>query len=290
MKLLERFPLGVENLHGLRARQSFLQKGVDAGQPRADAVVAAPRALAEPTRRKDEHRDGDERDECQLPVHPEHHPDDGRDHHQVAEHVNHARGEQLVERVHVRGEPRHHAPDRVAVVVGDLLALQLAVKLAPEVVHHALAHGFEQHGLQVREPEGDEEHGEEDEREPFQSADVARRDVPVNRVLRELRLKDAQQIEHERQHERGQERAQVRLQVAHQPARHLPVVSLADGLFFVKLFDRRRHVLTRSALPLCFPESARTGRGRDHVLALRLVQHDAEAARGRRKSSNTCCP
>ncbi|HEV2764374.1 MAG TPA: hypothetical protein VGV38_15445 [Pyrinomonadaceae bacterium] len=95
-ELAEADRLAVENLHGLRARDVLLQEGVDARQLRANQVVAAPRVLAEPCRRREQERHGDERDERQTPVHPEHDGDDGGNHHHVAEHVYHAGGEQFV--------------------------------------------------------------------------------------------------------------------------------------------------------------------------------------------------
>ena len=64
-----------------------------------------------------------------------------------------------------------------------------------------------------------------------------RYDVPVNGVLRKLWLQNPQQIKRECQHQCGNQKTQIRLQIPQQPACDLPIVGLADGFFFVKLFD-----------------------------------------------------
>ncbi|HEV2764373.1 MAG TPA: hypothetical protein VGV38_15440 [Pyrinomonadaceae bacterium] len=117
--------------------------------------------------------------------------------------------------------------------------MQLLVKLGPQVVHHALPDRFEQHGLRVGEKEGQEQHAEEAERDPFEAVEHARRDVVVDGELRELRLRDAQGVQDERQEQRGREQADVGAQVAQEAARQPAVEILADGLFFVELSDCR---------------------------------------------------
>ena len=107
------------------------------GHAAADRGGQRPAPLAE---RGEEQGDSGEGDERQTPVYPEHDCGDGGDGDEVAEALNDARGEQLVEGVDVRGEAGDHAADRVAVEEGHVLALELAVKLAAQVIHHPLPH------------------------------------------------------------------------------------------------------------------------------------------------------
>ena len=76
MKTSLRFRFGIKKLDGLRARDIFLQKCVELGVARADAVKTVAGVFAKPVRRRKEQRDGDKRDERELPVEPEHYPDD----------------------------------------------------------------------------------------------------------------------------------------------------------------------------------------------------------------------
>ena len=129
----------------------LLQKGVDAGDARPDHVIAAARALAKPGGGGPEHRDRQQRNQRQLHIHPQHHGDDRDNHHQIAQHVGNAGGKQFVQRVDVGCQPRHDAPDGIAIIVGDLLMLELRVKLAPQIEHHILADGVNEDPLQIGE-------------------------------------------------------------------------------------------------------------------------------------------
>ena len=57
----------------------------------------------------------------------------------VAEHGDHAGREQLVQRLHVGGDPGHQPADRIPVEVADAQPLQVGEDLHSEVVHHPLA-------------------------------------------------------------------------------------------------------------------------------------------------------
>ena len=93
---------------------------------------------AEPLRdERDErqHREGDERE---PPVHPQHHDHDADQREDVAEDGDDAGGEQIVQHVHVGGDARHQAADRVAVVVAQIQPLQVPVDRHPQVEHDPL--------------------------------------------------------------------------------------------------------------------------------------------------------
>ena len=68
---------------------------------------------------------------------------------QIAEHIDHARREKLVQRIDVRRQPRHHPADRILIVIRDLLLLKLCKELGPQIEHHPLPDVIQQNFLQV---------------------------------------------------------------------------------------------------------------------------------------------
>src|SRR5580765_1517110 len=97
--------------------------------------------------------------------------------------------------------------------------LQLVINFAPQIEHHVLADGVQQHGLKIRKDEAEKLRGHVHEGEQSQAVGLARNDVPVDRVLSKFRLQDAEQIQYQRQHQRGNQKLHVRLQIAQQAAR-----------------------------------------------------------------------
>ena len=75
------------------------------------------------------------------------------EHEQVFEDRDHAGGEHLIQRVHVGGDARYQAADRVLVEEGDVQALQMAEDLAAEIEHHFLPGPLHEVGLQELEQE-----------------------------------------------------------------------------------------------------------------------------------------
>ena len=62
--------------------------------------------------------------------------------------THHAGGEQVVQHIHVRSDPRHQPAHGVAVKEAHLQALEVRKKLLAQVVHHALPHHL--HGERLR--------------------------------------------------------------------------------------------------------------------------------------------
>ncbi len=202
----QRLRFRVEDLDRLRAGKVLLQKRIDARDARAHEVVTSARAAAKPRRRRKQQRHCQQADERELHVHPQHHGDDRDDHHEVAEQIRHAFGEQLVERIDVGRQPRHDAADGIAIVVSDFLVLQFAVELFAHVEHHVLSDAVDEDRLEVGEDESQQLRREEQADEQHQTVSLARQDVPVDRVLRELRLQHAEQVQREREASAGSSR------------------------------------------------------------------------------------
>jgi hypothetical protein len=76
-----------------------------------------------------------------------------------------------------------------------------------------------------------------EERQHGQVRGRARNDVPVDGVLREFWLQDAEQIKGHGKNQSRNQHSHVGLQVTQQPARDLPVVRLTNLLFLVEFFD-----------------------------------------------------
>ena len=127
----------------------LLQKGEDARDARAHQVVTASGAFTEPGGGREKHRHRQQRYERQAYVHPSHHGDNRDNHHQITEQVSDARREQLVQRVHVGGQPRHDPSDWIAIEISDLLVLQLVIDFAAQIEHNVLADAVEEDRLKI---------------------------------------------------------------------------------------------------------------------------------------------
>src|SRR5689334_22658970 len=123
--------------------------------------------------------------------------------------------------------------------------LQLVVKLLAHVEHDVLSDAVEQDRLEVGEDEPQQLRGEVQNDEQAEAFELFWHDVPIDRVLRELRLENAEQVERKREQERRSQQPHVRLEIAQEPPRDLKVVSLADRFFFVKLCYRGCHFYLR---------------------------------------------
>ena len=171
-ELVAGFSLAVEKLHDAHAADVFLQEGVDARDGRADAAIGVADLVAEePGGHEDEGHDG-EGGQRQPPVHPQH--DDDEDHQQegVVDHRGDARGEEVVERVHVGGHARDQAAHGAAVVEAHRQALQVLEDLLAQVVHGVLADLLHHADLQVLEGEAQRQRRQEQQRHPAQAADA----------------------------------------------------------------------------------------------------------------------
>ena len=83
--------------------------------------------------------------------------DDSGQHENVFEDRDHAGGEHFVQRVHVGGDARDQAADRILVVEADVHALQVAENLAAQIEHHHLAGPLHEVSLQIIEQEAEDD-------------------------------------------------------------------------------------------------------------------------------------
>ena len=72
--------------------------------------------------------------------------------------------------------------------------LQFVVKLAAHIKHHILAHGVEQQRLKIKKHKSQELHAEIESNQQSEPRQLARQDVPVNRILSKLRLQNSEQV------------------------------------------------------------------------------------------------
>ncbi len=165
--------LAPEQLHRRHPGDVLVEERVDARDPAADDPVRIAHVAAEPLRDQDDERQHGEGHEGEPPVHAEHHGHDADQREHVAEDRDHARGEQIVQDVDVGGDARHQAADRIAIVVAQVEALQVAVDGHPQVEHDPLARHLHRPGLQVFEDERRDEDREVGRGEPPEAVEAA---------------------------------------------------------------------------------------------------------------------
>ena len=178
-------------------------------------------------------RQQDQARERQLPVDPQHEGDDADQLERVEGDGHRAGGEHLAEDVDVRGDPRHHLADRVAVEEAHRKALQALEDGAPQVGEAALR---DHHGAVLLAVEGEElahDGGDEPEGEAGEPGQVARPHVAVDADLQEIRLRQAEDLLDRRQEHRQPDDAPVRTDERPQPPDEPSVVGLADLLLVV---------------------------------------------------------
>src|SRR6266536_3484317 len=166
----------------------FLEKGKDPRHARAYQVVTRACAFTKPRGRGEKHWHREQRHQRQAPIHISHNSDNGHDHDQVAKQVGNAGGQQFVQRVNVGGQPRHDATNRIAIVISHLLVLQLVIDLATQIEHYVLADTVQKYNLKVRKDKSNKLNADVQQRKPGDPIRSPRSDVPVDGVLRKLRL------------------------------------------------------------------------------------------------------
>src|SRR6185503_8625916 len=89
----------------------------------------------------------------------------------------------------------HDPAHRIAIVVSDLLMLQLRVELFPHVEHHVLPGTVEENRLKVGEDEPQQLRAQEEYDKQCQTIQLAWEDVVIDRVLGELWLQNFEEIQ-----------------------------------------------------------------------------------------------
>src|SRR5580765_1817379 len=147
----------VEKLQHHHAGDVLLQVRVDAGNGGADAAVGVAHRLAEDHRRPEDQGQHGKGDEREPPAHAQHDDQDPGEHEDIFKDRDHAGGEHFIQRVHVRGDARDQAADRVLVIEADVHVLQVAEDLAAEIEHHFLSRPLHQVNLRVFQSKSDQQ-------------------------------------------------------------------------------------------------------------------------------------
>ena len=173
--------------------------------------------------------------EREPPVRPHHHRADAQQHDRVVGHGSDPGGEEIVQRVDVRGHAGHQAPDRTAVEETHGQALhaledffsQIVQRLLPDVLHDA--------DLQILNREAQEQRRQRKQRNerdtaqrlaPRNQAGDARDHVLVNRDSEELRSNHLEGADEQGQEDRKDHTPPVGPKIGHQPPQQVRVVSL----------------------------------------------------------------
>ena len=176
-----------ERAHDADAGQRLLQVGGDRGDLLARGAVGVGRHDPEGERAEREHREDEEGQQRQLDV--EHEQDHRRadQRQRRAEQRHDAVGDELVERLHVVGQPRDQHARLAARVEADRQRLQVREELDPQVLQHALADPADEVRLHVGRAPVDERADEERDDDPGQRRQVAGHDALVDRQLGQRR-------------------------------------------------------------------------------------------------------
>ena len=152
--------LAIEKLQHDHAADVFLQIRIDAGDGGANAPVRITHFVAEELGRHYDKRQHRECNQRQLPVHAQHNSQNSQEHEQVFKNRDHAGGEHFIQCVHVGGNARDQAADRILIVESDVHALQVAEDLAAQIEHYFLSGPLHEVGLQELKHESEAEQAE----------------------------------------------------------------------------------------------------------------------------------
>ncbi len=226
-------PFATEQLHRRHAGDVLLQKRIDPRDPDPDRAVRLANVLPEPLRDQHDERQDRERQQRQPPVHHDQDDHDAEEREDVAEDRHNAGSEKVVEDVDVCRHPRHQPADRIAVVELQVDALQVLVDLHAHVEHDALAGHLQNPRLQVLERERREQDGKKRQRNPVEPRQIRSRDMPIDRHLHQIWLRELQHRSEDDRGERDDDAEAVRPEITQQPPHQDGVVGLTEDFFVV---------------------------------------------------------
>ena len=128
--------LAVEELQHHHPGDVFLKIGIDAGNGCADTAIGVAHRFAKDHRRPEDQRQHGKGDQGEPPVHPQHDQEDSGEHENVIKDRNYAGGKHFIQRVHVAGNARDQAANRIPVKEPDVHVLQVAEDLAAQIEHY----------------------------------------------------------------------------------------------------------------------------------------------------------
>ncbi len=241
-------PLLSEDLDDGGAGDVLLEERVDAGDGGAHPPVGIAHLDLEQEGDRHEQREDAEDAEGQPVVEQEEEDEDAGQREDVVEDRQDAGSEQLVERVHVGGHPRHQAADRVAVEKGRFQLLQVTEDLQAQVAHDLLPHQVDQHRLAEAQGEDQDDGKGVEGGDAGESADVAVLDRAVDGQLGQVRLDDGAGGPQDQAGDGREGAPAVRPEIAEEPAHQPRVVSFSQYLF---LFRHGRQISESSSSSSC---------------------------------------
>ena len=172
---------------------------------------------------------------------------DEAEHQQIADNGHQAGREQFVQDVDIGGDARDQPADGIAVVIGNVQALEMRHQIAPQVEHGALAGVLHEVRLAELEHEAHHNAAKVDQRQLGDADPGIRRkeaveggverltgrdQVSIHRHFRQQRTENLRHGIGEKEHHRQRDGAAIRAHVSEQAAHQAPVVGFAEYLFF----------------------------------------------------------
>jgi len=147
-------------------RQVVVEGGVQF--PQCDLALAerGPHVAGKPAHREHDERDGDHREERELPAHAHEDSCDAGEHEHVDEHVGDGVGDELLQEVGVVDHPRHELARLLVLVEAERQALEVAVHVVAHVGDHVPASDVGSVGARELHQGAQDVHGEGEEGEP----------------------------------------------------------------------------------------------------------------------------
>ena len=223
LAVLLEFPVFLaEQLHHRHADDVFLDEGVQHGDTGPHLAVDDAHSAFEDHGDGEQRRQNRERHERNTPVEVDEYTHDADEHENVAEDRDHARREQLVERIDVRGNAGDQTSHRILVEIRRVKLLQVRKDLTPHVGHDSLPGHVHDVDLKIRDHELRHEGKPVHERDEIQPLEIASGDVVIDRDFGQDRPDELergdQQHEDERHRHHELVRRQIREQAPHQAA------------------------------------------------------------------------
>ena len=213
-----------EELEDADPGDALLEERIDAREADADVARGVADAAAEEECGAHDEGHDRERDEGEAPVEGEHRAHDENEGEDVAEDGDDAGAEEFVQRLDVVGHAGHEPTDGVAVEEGQAEALEVAERLAAQVVHDALSEPGREQRLGVREREGQGQRDDEGDGEPPEERGVARRDGVVDRDLGQPGPDELERRARDQHRDRTRHAPAIGAHVAEQAAHEVVVV------------------------------------------------------------------
>ena len=169
-----------KNLNHRHPRNVLLKEGIDLSHTAAYPTVGSAHFDLENHGDNKQKRYNGKAHQRQFPIQPEHDEHDAGQGEDVAEDADDARGEKLIEDVHVVGDSSDQTTDWISVKVSHVQSLDVSKDLHAKVVHDLLSHPMHEVGLDEPNDELKEENEQEKQGDGGKASGISGHDVSVN--------------------------------------------------------------------------------------------------------------